>query len=81
MSEENVVTNVQEQPAKARQKAVRGVIKTARQLLVEGKEEKEVKQVIVNMYLAAGRTEKDAKESAAVVMHDVKHRELKGKPQ
>jgi hypothetical protein len=57
---------------KPRRKPVKGVMKKGRELHAAGHSDEEVLAAIVDMYLEAGRDEKNAKASAAVILYDIK---------
>lgn len=61
----------------ARRTPVKGVVAKARELLAQGETEEVIIGFLTSMYTDAGRDAKNAKDSAYVVLHDVKNRPVK----
>jgi len=72
-------TTKEQAAKKPRRKPVKGVVAKARKLLASGKEDSAILDTLQAMYMKAGRDEKNAKNSAYVVLYDVKNREKKAK--
>jgi hypothetical protein len=61
---------------KPRRKPVKGVMAKARTMLAEGQSEASIRTALYEMYITAGRDEKNAQASAQLITHEVTTRQL-----
>lgn len=67
-----MVGGIANKPVKAKPRRVSGVAKTVKPLIVEGKTDEQIFQIMLPKYLEANRTEKEARELLLPYLKDIR---------